>query len=104
MATFDGYFYIYEKETKKTYFGFPLSSHDGLKCVLQDEKPYYLGGNEYYINCLEELFSNYKPIEHEAKDVEVKLKEELEAIIKVLDNVPYNNPCGLPIKTIILKD
>lgn len=64
-----------------------------------DQKYFYvIGGNEYYINCLEELFNTkYNPEEYDCDFIANLIKTELEKIVKILDQVEYNNPCGLPI-------
>lgn len=100
QATFQGYFLIYDKNDNCIYEIKNKENCMGLRKSTEYVQKYscVIGGNEYYANCLNELFdTKYNPEEYDCDFIANLIKTELEKIVKILDQVEYNNPCGLPI-------
>ena len=60
------------------------------------------GGNEYYVDCMMQLVDSWLELKGcydiTMEEAEKIIKEPLKKVIKGLDDLPFNNPCGLPLK------
>lgn len=104
-----GDFIIYEIKTNTIW---RLTANVEVKLLnpcekIDDKSVSFFGGNEYYINCLIEFVDSLgfeeKNVALNMEEVQKLLEEDLTKIIRTLDTIRFNNPCGLPLKFYIFK-
>ena len=61
----------------------------------------FYGGYSYYQDLVKYYFDNHRDFSS-VEDLELSFRAYLVNIIKTLDKLPFN-PCGLPVKTYIIK-
>lgn len=95
-------FIIYEYKTRDIFFVTVSNDFSHVDIQLANDKmPFALGGNEYYINVVKETIDRHKT--YDIDRLSEVIKTTLESTVKTLDQGPCNNPCGLPIKTKVIK-